>query len=158
MTYFDLVSTRSYKMSGPSTKRYVFVKGKPVEVTDLSDIAKFRMHTDLFFECDKNGNAVMLSNNNATAKSFVKFRPDIVDRDEIIKEANAKAEAERKTVDVNSILEEASKDVVNNFARPLMKTKKEKKVKNVLECDSCGFIAKDQNDLKDHLDKHSEED
>ena len=159
-TYFDLISTHSYNMSGPSRRRYCFVKGKPALVEDKEEIGKFRMHTDLFFECDQLGNKLIEEKVQNKAKTFVQFRPEIANREEAIKESNEKVEEERKNnLDVNELLEQIAKDVSSEVSGLVVKkTKKEKKVKNVLECDLCGYIAKNQNDLKDHLDKHSEED
>ena len=164
MTFFDLISTRSYKMSGPSTKRYVFVKGKPVSVEIPSDISKFRCHTDIFFECDIDGAAIAApENSNKIAKSFIKFNPTVANKlqdmvEKINEESKANAIKEREEINVDSILKEAEEDSNKNYSRQLKIIKKEKKVKNVLECELCGYESKDKTDLKDHLDKHSEED
>lgn len=158
MPYFDLKETRSYKMSGLSGRRYVFYKGKPVEVIDLEDISKFRMHKDLFIECDKDGNPINNAPQVLNSKSFVKFKAFIANRDEIIEQSNKQAESERQnSVNVNELINQVNKDVESN-QKQFAKKKLEKKVKNALECDLCGYIAKDQLDLKSHLDKHSEED
>ncbi|MDF2615354.1 MAG: hypothetical protein K0Q47_9 [Sedimentibacter sp.] len=162
LTYFDLKSAHSYKMSGLSGRRYCFYKGKPVEVTDEEDANKFRAHTDLFFECDESGKPIATNAQHNNAKTFVTFRKHIADRDEVIEESNKQAMEQRKAgVDVNAILEEASKDAIKSESSTKNVTKKSKvakKDKNPLECELCGYVAKDQEDLKAHLDQHSEED
>jgi len=162
VAYFDLISAHSYKMSGFSGTRYCFYKGKPVEI-DASDAEKFRMHKDIFFECDENGQALTAASNPGGAKTFVTFRPNIANRDVKIEEDNKQAMEQRKAgVDVNELLKEVNKDASDK--KPDVgdgKAKKEKKVKvakNPLECELCGYIAKDTEDLRLHLDKHSEED
>lgn len=166
-TFFDLKMAHSYKMSGISGRRYCFYKGKPVEVTDTEDIQKFRAHSDLFFECDEDGNQVSIESQNKGAKTFVTFRPNIANRDEVIKKGNEQAMEQRKAgVDVNKLLEEAGKDAINkgndtNAGKKVKQpkqVKQEKKEKNPLECELCGYVAKDLDDLREHLDKHSEED
>jgi rubrerythrin len=164
-TYFNLKTAHSYKMSGLSGRRYCFYKDKPVEVTDTEDADKFRMHSDLFYECASDGSPIISETTHKSAKTFVTFRQSIANRDETIEESNKQAEEQRKSgIDINVLLDEANKDVNENTAstskivKQAKQTKQAKKEKNPLECELCGYIAKDLDDLREHLDKHGEED
>ena len=178
--FFDLVSMRSYKQTGISGLRYVFYKGKPVNVIDETDIDKLRMHKDIFFECDEFGAPIIKEVDTEGVKSYTRFRAAIANRDELFAEADKIAKEKRKNgIDVDSLLKEAEVDTIDKHSDAdaddkhtdeiiekvleggaILKTPKKitKKPKNPLECEQCGYISKDMNDLKDHLEKHDEED
>jgi len=113
-TYFDLLTAHSYKITGLSSRRYAFYKGKPVYVTDEQDASKFRAYPELFYECDEEGNAVINDSDKKAARTIVTFRPHIANRDEVIEKSAIEAEAKRKAgVNVGALLEEVQKDITD---------------------------------------------
>lgn len=178
--YFDLKEMRSYKVTGYSGKRYAFYKGKPVLVTDVSDIKKFTDHSDIFLQCTKDGKAVVNNEVPKNSKQFVKFKANL---QAIVDQAEKAAEEKRQDINVNELLklaEEDSKDFKNSeegtekaeeteevkvetskeetHKKELIKKSKPIKKKNPLECELCNQVFKSKKELEKHLEDHEDED
>lgn len=182
-TFFDLVLMRSYRMGGPSGRRYIFYKGQPILVEDAEDIAKFRHHPDIFFECDENGNIVAPELPKEAKRSFRVFREEnIIDSEKILAEAGlaAQEKLQKEGVNVSELLKAAEQDKLANTPAPVTKdeskeeikqevskeevkqeaaAKKQKKSpKNKLQCGSCGQIFTTEAALAEHAELHEDED
>lgn len=168
--YFDLKDMRSYKVSGYSGKRYAFYKGKPVLVTDPSDIRKFTDHSDIFLQCTKDGKAVTTTEVPKNSKQFVKFKANL---QAIVDQAEKAAKEKRQDINVNELLklaEEDSKEFKKSEEvkveinkgetqkKELIKKSKPIKKKNPLECELCGQVFKSKKELEKHLEDHEDED
>lgn len=156
-TYFDLLGMRSYKTSGYSGIRYAFYQGNPVLVEDESDIRKFRMHDDIFFECTEDGLVIVKEIDTAKAIKYVKFNSkanEIANEIAETIEENNKVEVKREVIDTNKLLDEVNKDI-EEAKKP---AKKVAKTKKAFECELCGQSFKNQTELNKHLEAHEDED
>jgi hypothetical protein len=72
MAYFDLLYMRSYKTAGPSREQLYFVKGQPVQVSDV-DINYYKAQPEIFIQVDEKGERVVqevVVTENRTYKRF----------------------------------------------------------------------------------------
>jgi len=77
MAFFDLKYMHTYRtvgVGGMNGNRYHFVKGKPVQVTDPSDINKFRGDSNVFLELDDNMKPVVPAHELNRQRSVKRFR------------------------------------------------------------------------------------
>lgn len=159
-TYFDLLDMRSYKTSGFSGTRYAFYKGKPVLVEKEEDIRKFRGHTDIFFECDENGDKLVVKAPEVTAKKYVKYNANLAKLVEEMENTQKETKevpvkkSKREKTEIDKLLKEAESDLKAS-KRPKAASKIKK---NELECEHCEQVFKTKKELDKHLDDHKDED
>lgn len=113
LTYFKLITHRSYRIRGNSGKMYFFIKGEPVPVDNASDANKFRAQFETLKECDANGDEIFIARDESKVfTSYKKYTREQLPKDpeELLRQLTEDGHRPNK-IDLKALMEQVNQDL-----------------------------------------------